>query len=293
MDFGHILTAMVTPFNQEGLVDKDRTKELLDYLLAHGTDAIVVAGTTGESPTLTTNEKLELFQLCVEYVDKKVPIIAGTGSNNTHSSIELTKKATDIGVDGVMLVAPYYNKPSQQGMYEHFKKIAEATPLPVMLYNVPGRTGVQIEADTTIALSKVKNIVSIKEASGDLEQMAAIITATDKDFLLYTGDDANTLPAVAIGAHGVVSVASHVIGNEMKKMIDLFKSGEVMDAANLHRALLPTMKAMFAAPNPTCVKYALKFIGIDVGGVRLPLVPLSYEQQQIIIQTLEQKANPS
>ncbi|MFC0472000.1 4-hydroxy-tetrahydrodipicolinate synthase [Halalkalibacter kiskunsagensis] len=290
MNFGHILTAMVTPFNQEGLIDKERTKELLDYLITHGTDALVVAGTTGESPTLTTKEKLELFQLCVEYVDNRVPIIAGTGSNNTQSSIELTKKATDIGVDGVMLVAPYYNKPSQQGMYEHFKKIAEATPLPVMLYNVPGRTGVQIEADTTIALSKVENIVAIKEASGDLEQMSAIITATDIDFLLYTGDDANTLPAVAIGAHGVVSVASHLIGNEMKEMLKLYKDGEVEDAASLHRALLPTMKAMFVAPNPTCVKYALKTIGIDVGGVRLPLTSLSYDQQQFVIQTLQKKS---
>ncbi|MFC0558550.1 4-hydroxy-tetrahydrodipicolinate synthase [Halalkalibacter alkalisediminis] len=287
MDFGHILTAMVTPFNQKGLIDVEKTKSLIDHLIANGTDALVVAGTTGESPTLSTQEKLELFQLCVDYVNHRVPVIAGTGSNNTQASIELTKAATDIGVDGIMLVVPYYNKPSQEGMYEHFKKIAESTKLPVMLYNVPGRTGSHLAVETTIALAKVPNIVSIKEASGDLEQMAAIVSATDSDFRLYTGDDANTLPAMAIGAHGVVSVAAHVIGNEMQEMITFFQSGSVNEAGKCHRTLLPIMKAMFLAPNPTCIKYALNTIGIQVGGVRLPLTPLKVSQEHEVKKLLQ------
>lgn len=278
MYFGHIVTAMVTPFTPKGSIDVERTKELIDYLIDHGTEALVVAGTTGESPTLTTKEKLELFDVCVQHSNKRVPIIAGTGSNNTQASVELTKKAQDLGVDGIMLVAPYYNKPSQQGMYEHFKKISEATDLPIMLYNIPGRTGVQIEAETTIALSQIPNIVSVKEASGDLEQMAKIISSTDDTFSLYTGDDGNALPAIAIGADGVVSVAAHVIGAEMKEMIEAFKSGNVKKAANMHRHLLPTMKAMFLAPNPTAVKYALSLKGIDTGSVRLPLIPLTHDQ---------------
>ncbi|GAE36086.1 4-hydroxy-tetrahydrodipicolinate synthase [Halalkalibacter akibai] len=286
MNFGHILTAMVTPFDQNGLIDVEKTKELIDYLIANGTDAIVVAGTTGESPTLSNKEKLDLFKLCVEHVNKRVPIIAGTGSNNTSASIDMTKKATDIGVDGIMVVVPYYNKPSQEGMFQHFKKIAESTKLPVMLYNVPGRTGAQLEPKTTIALSKIKNIVSIKEASGNLEQMAKIITETASDFYLYTGDDANTLPTLSIGGHGVVSVGSHIIGSQMQDMISDFYNGDVKEAALKHRALLPVMNAMFLAPNPTCVKYALNKLGIEVGGVRLPLVSLTNDVKKQIKNTL-------
>lgn len=282
MDFGQVLTAMVTPFNKEGLIDVDKTKKLIDYLLANGTDALVIAGTTGESPTLSTDEKVALFQLCVEYVNKRVPVIAGTGSNNTGASIELTKKATDIGVDGIMLVTPYYNKPSQEGLFQHFKEIAAVTPLPVMLYNVPGRTAVHLEAQTTIALSKIKNITAVKEASGSLEQMAEIISATHHGFYVYSGDDSMTLPAMSIGADGVVSVASHVIGNELQAMVSSFKNGQVKEAASAHRSLLPVMKAMFLAPNPTCVKFALYKKGVDVGGVRLPLVPLGLQLQKEI-----------
>ncbi|ARK30949.1 4-hydroxy-tetrahydrodipicolinate synthase [Halalkalibacter krulwichiae] len=282
MDFGHILTAMVTPFNDKGLIDVEKTKQLLDYLIENGSDAIVVAGTTGESPTLTHKEKIDLFQLCVEYVNKRVPVIAGTGSNNTQATIDLTIEATNIGVDGIMLVVPYYNKPSQEGMYQHFKCVAESTELPIMLYNVPGRTSSALKASTTIALSKIANIVAIKEASGDLEQMAEIISATDFDFYLYTGDDANTLPSLAIGAHGVVSVASHIIGEEMQAMVASYKKGNNAEAARLHRSLLPIMQAMFLAPNPTCVKFALNSKGVEVGGVRLPLVPLTKELENVV-----------
>lgn len=274
MDFGHVVTAMVTPFNDEGLIDFSETKKLIDYLIENGTDAVVIAGTTGESPTLSTDEKVKLFKRCVRYVNKRIPVIAGTGSNNTADSIQLTKKATELGVDGIMLVAPYYNKPSQKGLYEHFKEIAHATPLPIMIYNIPGRTAVHIETETLIQLARIKNIIAVKESSGSLEQMAEIISNTDDSFQLYTGDDSNSLPALAIGAKGVVSVVSQVIGPEMQAMISLFKEGKVTEAAEKYRALLPTMQAMFLAPNPTCVKYALNKIGLRVGSVRLPLVPL-------------------
>ncbi|MDV2685484.1 4-hydroxy-tetrahydrodipicolinate synthase [Alkalihalophilus lindianensis] len=288
MDFGHVWTAMVTPFDSVGNVDFDKTKKLIDYLIDHGTETLVIAGTTGESPTLSEEEKVALFQFAVKYVNKRASVVAGTGTNNTASSIQLTKKAQLAGVDGVMLVTPYYNKPSQRGLYEHFSTIAAATNLPVMLYNVPGRTSVHLGADTIIELAKIKNITAVKEASGDLEQMASIIENTADDFFVYSGDDSLTLPALSIGADGVVSVVSHVAGREMQKMIQAFIAGNVESAAQIHRSLLPVMRAMFHAPNPTCVKYALQVIGIDVGGIRLPLVPLTKDEQKFVFSTIQE-----
>ncbi|WP_026674229.1 4-hydroxy-tetrahydrodipicolinate synthase [Alkalihalobacterium bogoriense] len=279
MNFGQVLTAMVTPFDHKGNIDFKKTEKLVEYLLSNGSDGVVIAGTTGESPTLSTEEKLALFQFVVDKVSGRVPVIAGTGNNNTYASVELTKKASDIGVDGIMAVTPYYNKPSQQGMIEHFTAIANASTLPVMLYNIPGRSVVNMSAETIITLSKVPNIVSVKEASGDLEQMATIIENTGSQFSLYSGDDSMTLPALAIGATGVVSVASHVIGAEMQQMIDAFLKGNIEKSAALHRKLLPLMKGLFTAPNPTCVKAALQLKGIDVGTVRLPLIPLSAKER--------------
>ena len=211
MNFGQILTAMVTPFDENGEIDFQATKNLINYLIANGTDGLVVSGTTGESPTLTEEEKVKLFKFTVEVVNGRVPVIAGTGSNNTKESIELTILAEDAGVDGIMLVAPYYNKPSQEGLYQHFKTIAEVTSLPIMLYNVPGRSVVNISVETVIRLSKIPNIVSIKEASGNLDAMAEIINHTPEDFSLYSGDDGLTIPVLSIGGAGVISVASHVI----------------------------------------------------------------------------------
>jgi 4-hydroxy-tetrahydrodipicolinate synthase len=279
MNFGRVATAMVTPFDSKGNIDFQKTTKLLEYLIANGTDAVVVAGTTGESPTLSNEEKLALFEHTVKVVDGRIPVVAGTGSNNTYASVELTRKAENAGVDAVMLVAPYYNKPSQKGMYEHFKTIAEKTSLPVMLYNVPGRTVVSMDADTTIKLSQIKNIVAVKEASGDLDQMTKIIANTPDDFLLYSGDDSLTLPVMAIGGAGIVSVASHVIGNEMQEMVRAYDSGDVKEAARVHQSILPVMKGMFMAPNPAPVKTALQLNGLDVGGVRLPLLPLSSEER--------------
>ena len=291
MYFGQVLTAMVTPFDQDGEIDFNATRDLVNYLLANGTDGLVVCGTTGESPTLSTEEKVALFKFVVEVADGRVPVIAGTGSNNTRASISLTKLAEEVGVDGIMLVAPYYNKPSQEGMYQHFKAIAESTSLPVMLYNIPGRSVVNISAETVIRLSQIPNIVAVKEASGHLDDMAEIIKQTDDDFSLYSGDDGMTLPVLSIGGVGVISVASHIIGNEMQDMVSRFKNGDLAGAAAAHRELLPIMKALFAAPSPAPVKAALNMKGINVGGLRLPLIPLNEEEtrtlQNVLLQNSE------
>lgn len=281
MYFGQIVTAMVTPFNEQEEIDYTATENLVEHLISNGTDAVVVAGTTGESATLSTCEKIALFKHVVQIVDGRIPVIAGTGSNNTRESIALTKEAELAGVDGIMLVAPYYNRPSQEGLYQHFKTISETTHLPIMIYNIPGRTAVNIEVDTIVRLAEdVDNIVSVKEASADLDAMAEIIERTDKEFTLYSGDDSLTLPVLAIGGVGIVSVSAHVVGVEMQNMINAFKTGNVEEAARIHRSLLPTFKAVFSAPSPTPLKEILNMYGVEVGGVRLPLVPLSETEVQ-------------
>ncbi len=286
MNFGQIVTAMVTPFNEHGDIDFEATRNLIEHLIANGTDSLVVSGTTGESPTLTTEEKVQLFKFVVKVVNGRIPVIAGTGSNNTRESVELTRLAEDIGVDGIMLVAPYYNKPCQEGMFQHFQTIAAATSLPVMLYNVPGRTMSNIAVDTVVRLAAIPNIVAIKEASGDLDAMATIIEQTPTDFSLYSGDDGLTIPVLSIGGVGVVSVAAHIIGNEMQTMIKNFKMGNIKEAASDHRRLLPVMNALFAAPNPSPLKAALNLKGVQVGGVRLPMIPLNDEQLNVLQRTL-------
>ena len=287
MNFGQVLTAMVTPFDQNGEIDFNATKTLVEHLITNGTGGLVVAGTTGESPTLTTEEKIELFKCVVEAAAGRVHVIAGTGSNNTQASMSLTKLAEETGVDGIMLVAPYYNKPSQEGLYQHFKTIAESTSLPVMLYNIPGRSIVNISVETVVRLSEIPNVVSIKEASGNLDAMAEIISKTPSDFTLYSGDDGLTIPVLAIGGAGVISVASHIIGNDMQEMINAFKNGDVQKAAATHRNLLPIMRSLFIAPSPSPVKAALNLNGIQVGGVRLPMVPLSNKEQSALEKVLQ------
>ncbi|WP_282171608.1 4-hydroxy-tetrahydrodipicolinate synthase [Cytobacillus firmus] len=280
--FGRVSTAMVTPFDNKGHIDFPKTTQLINHLIENGTDSLVVAGTTGESPTLTKEEKLALFKHAVKAADKRVPVIAGTGSNNTYESIELTKKAEQIGVDAIMIVAPYYNKPNQEGLYRHFKAIAESTSLPVMVYNIPGRSSVNILPETIIRLSEISNIAAVKEASGDLNAMAKIIANTDDDFMLYSGDDGLTLPCMAIGGTGIVSVASHVIGNEMQEMIAAYLNGENEKAAKIHQKILPIMEGLFAAPSPVPVKTALQLKGLDVGSVRLPMVPLTEQERSAV-----------
>lgn len=291
MNFGTILTAMVTPFDASGEIDWNATKNLINYLIANGTDGLVVSGTTGESPTLSEQEKLDLFRFAVKVVDGRVPVIAGTGSYNTRDSIILTKQAENAGVDGIMLVTPYYNKPSQEGMYQHFKAIAKSTTLPIILYNVPGRSVVNLSVETVIRLSAIHNIVAIKEAGGNLDAMAEMIEKTSEDFSLYSGDDGLTLPVLSIGGTGVISVAAHIVGNEMQAMIRKFQNGDLAGAAKDHRTLLPVMKALFATPNPTSVKAALNLNGIPVGGVRLPMIPLNNEELaslQAVLNTFEE-----
>ncbi len=286
IDFGKVATAMVTPFDHKGNIDFEKTTQLINYLISNGSDALVIAGTTGESPTLSTEEKLALFRHSVKVVDGRVPVVAGTGSNNTYASIELTKKAEEIGVDAIMIVAPYYNKPNQEGLYQHFKTIAESTELPVMLYNIPGRSVINMSVDTIVRLAELPNVVALKDASGDLDAMTAIIAQTSDDFALYSGDDGLTLPVLAVGGTGIISVASHVIGNEMQEMVKLYESGNPKEAAKIHQRIVPIMKSLFAAPSPTPVKTALQLKGLDVGSVRLPLVPLTEEERQTLVSTL-------
>ena len=275
--FGRVSTAMVTPFDNKGNIDFAKTAKLVDYLIETGSDSLVVSGTTGESPTLTAEEKVALFEYVVKIVNKRVPVIAGTGSNNTYASISLTKKAEQAGVDGIMLVAPYYNKPNQEGLYQHFKAVADSTSLPVMVYNVPGRTVTNISPETVIRLS---------EASGDFSAMTKIIANTPDDFELYSGDDGLALPVLAIGGTGVVSVASHIIGRDIQNMVRKFLSGEKEEAARIHQRVLPIMEGLFMAPSPAPVKTALQMKGIDVGSVRLPLVPMNEVERNTLIKLL-------
>ncbi|WP_010530679.1 4-hydroxy-tetrahydrodipicolinate synthase [Lentibacillus jeotgali] len=282
MGFGNLLTAMVTPFDANNQVDFAKTTKLIEHLLENGSEGLVVGGTTGESPTLTTDEKIALFRHTVKVVNRRVPVIAGSGSNSTQASITLTKAAEKSGVDGVMLVAPYYNKPNQEGLYHHFAAIAGETRLPVMLYNVPGRTVVKISAETIIRLSQIDNIVSVKDASGDLDLVSNVIEHADDDFSVYSGEDSITLPLLALGGDGVVSVVAHIAGNDMKGMVNAYQSGDVVRAASIHRKLLPVMNGMFAQPSPVPVKTALNITGVNVGGVRLPLMAMSDAERETL-----------
>lgn len=286
MDFGRLITAMVTPFDENGQIDWDTTGRLIDYLIEEQqSDTLVVSGTTGESPTLTEEEKAELFRYAVERAAGRCKIIAGTGSNNTAHSIHLTKVAEDAGVDGVLLVAPYYNKPNQEGLYQHFKAIAESTKLPVVLYNVPGRTGINISVETTLRLAELDNVVATKDCASS-DQLSQIIAAAPDSFRVYSGDDSATLPTLAIGGYGIVSVASHIIGAKMKQLIESYLGGDVKQAAKLHAECYPVFKGLFECPhpvpNPVAVKYALGLRGMPVGGVRLPLVAASEAEAAFI-----------
>lgn len=280
MNFGRIGTAMITPFKKDGTINYPELERIINHLIDNGTDCIVACGTTSENPTMSTEEKIEVVRFTVEKVAGRIPVIAGTGDNETAYSIAMTHKAEENGADGIMLVTPYYNKPNQRGMYAHFETIAKETKLPVMLYNVPGRTGANVQAETTIALSKdVDNIVCIKEASGNLDQMGDIIENVDSDFLVYSGDDGLTLPLYAIGGAGIISVASHVIGKDMQLMLDAFDAGNHELAAKIHRAMLPLVRALFAQPNPSPIKYAMTKLGFDTLDVRMPMMEMLPEEK--------------
>lgn len=272
MDFGRLVTAMVTPFDANGALDEDGVKVMVNHLIETGTTAIIASGTTGESPTLSHAEKLRLFELTREAAGGRVPVLAGTGTNDTRSSVELSKEAEQLGVQGLLLVAPYYNRPSQEGLYEHFKTIAESVNLPVMLYNVPGRTGVNIDTATVLRLAAVPNVVALKEASGNMNQILQIAARKPDDLLLYSGDDKLTIPMMALGAYGIVSVAAHIVGEEMAAMIEAFVSGDTKTAAMWAGRLLPVFESLFASSSPSPLKAALQQMGLPGGNVRLPLL---------------------
>lgn len=286
-EFGKVMTAMVTPFEPDLKVDYDRAGELAELLVKTGSDSIVVAGTTGESPTLSFEEKLDLFRVVVDAVGDNAKVVAGTGGNSTESSIELTRAAEEIGVHGIMLVVPYYNKPPQEGLITHFKAIAGSTGLPIILYNIPGRTGINMTPGTIETLSRVPNIVGVKEASGNLEQVTDIRSRTPSSFKIYSGDDSLTLPIMAVGGEGIISVASHVAGKQIKQMIGAFQDGNVKTAAELNCRLFPLFKALFVTTNPIPVKSALRLTGFDVGGVRPPLVEAGEKEVAVVKKALE------
>lgn len=281
MSFGRILTAMVTPMNEALEVDYEEAKRLAKYLVAHGSDGLVVCGTTGESPTVTAEEKIELFKVVKKALGNR-PVIAGIGVYSTDTSVAMARKAEKTGVDGVMAVVPYYNKPSQEGMYQHFKAIAEATSLPLMLYNVPGRTSANLMPATVKRLSEIRNIVALKEAAGSLDQVSELKRILPSDFTVYSGDDSLTLPMLALGCSGIISVASHVVGDEMKKMVDAWFSGDTALAAKCHLELFPIFKGIFVTANPVPIKALLNMNGLKVGGVRLPLVNASQEEMRFL-----------
>ena len=284
---GRLLTAMVTPFNEEGMVDYEQAKRLALALLNSGSEGFVVAGTTGESPTLIRQEELRLFAEVKSAAGERGSVIAGTGSNSTAEAVEATREAEKIGVDACLLVVPYYNKPTQEGLYQHFKTIAQSTSLPCIPYNVPSRTVTNLSAETVIKLSHIDNIIGVKEASGNLDQIARIISNTSDDFLVWSGNDGDTLPMLALGSYGIISVASHLVGNQIKEMIDSFTSGKTDKAAEIHRHLLPLINALFVVSNPTPLKYALNSIGFSVGKPRLPLVEPDEKSAAFIKDTLK------
>ncbi len=282
MKSGQVITAMITPMEEDGKVSYEQAVRLAKRLVENGSDGIVLSGTTGESPTLSYDEKVKLFTSITDALGGEVEIIAGTGSNNTAETIALTQAAESAGVDGIMLVTPYYNRPSQEGLYQHFKTVAENCALPIMLYNVPGRTGANLLPETVARLAEIDNIVAIKEASGNLNQVSKIRSLVPDDFLIYSGDDSLTLPVLAVGGDGVVSVASHLVGRQLKDMVTAFLAGKIQEALEIHLKLLPVMEVLFITTNPVPVKRALEFVGFESGPLRPPLVDLTEEEAQKI-----------
>jgi 4-hydroxy-tetrahydrodipicolinate synthase len=281
VNFGRVLTAMITPFKDDGSVNYEVAEQLAVHLADNGTDTLVVCGTTGESPTLSWVEEYQLFQVVQKAVAGKAKVIAGTGSNSTEEAITATQKAAKLGLDGSLQVVPYYNKPPQSGLHQHFQAIAQSCPdFPLMLYNVPGRTGQNLQPETVARLAEIPNIVALKEASGNFDQASQVRRVTPPEFALYSGDDSFTIAMLAIGGAGVVSVASHLVGTELQKMIQAFEGGQTTVATEIHLKLFPLFKVLFCTANPIPLKAALKLQGWEVGSPRLPLCELPSELKQ-------------
>lgn len=287
-DFGRILTAMVTPFNDDYSVNYEAAANLARHLVENGSDGLVVAGSTGEGVTMNKEEKLRLFSTVLDAVGDKAAVIAGTGSNDTRASIDMTKAAEKLGVHGAMLVGPYYNKPPQEGFYQHFSAIAAETSLPIIVYNVPGRTGSNILPATVARLAEIPNIVAVKEASGSLDQASEIARTVPHDFRLYSGDDSLTLPILAVGGSGIISVASHVVGNEMQDMVKAYFSGDIAKAREIHLRLMPFFKVIFITTNPIPIKAAVNMLGLHAGVLRPPLLSAAPAEEEKIRSVMQQ-----
>jgi len=271
-EIGRLITAMITPFDDQGKVDYSQAKRLANALLDSGSDGLVISGTTGESPSLTTEEKIQLFAEVKEAIGDRGSVVAGTGNYNTAESIELSREAEKVGADALLLTVPYYNKPPQEGMYQHFKAIAGSVSLPCMLYNVPSRTSINMTSETTLRLSQVDNIVGVKEASSDLDQIQRIIGGAPDGFRVWSGNDNETFYMMSMGGYGVVSVVSHLVGQQIKQMMGLILEGDIEKAAAEHHRLMPIFKMMFVMSNPIPVKYSVNQAGFNAGIPRLPLV---------------------
>lgn len=287
-DAGEVITAMVTPFNNKKEIDYNKVEELTKHLITHGTDTVLVAGTTGEGPTLTHEEEIEVLSTVKRAVANKAKVIMNAGSNSTETAIMTAKLAQKEDVDAILSVVPYYNKPNQKGMYEHFSAIASSTDLPVIIYNIPGRTGVNMLPETVAKLAKdFSNIVGIKQSFADMDAVTEMKLLCPEDFSVYSGDDSLTLPMMSLGARGVVSVASHIFGSELKSMIRNYKTGEFLAALNMHKKLYPSFRKLFMAPNPVPVKAALAHKGIIEEYVRRPLVELTQDEKTELFKVLD------
>jgi 4-hydroxy-tetrahydrodipicolinate synthase len=284
---GRLLTAMVTPFNEEGGVDYEQAKKLALALLDSGSDGVVVAATTGEAPTLSWEEEMQLFTEVKSAVGSRGTVIAYTGSNSTAEAVEATKRAEKIGVDACLSVVPYYNRPNQEGIYQHFKAIAESTRLPIIMYNIPSRVVVNMSVDTIVKLSQIDNIVGVKEANGDMAHVAQTISNAREGFLIWSGNDNDTFLIMALGGYGTIGVVTHLVGKQIKKMMDLILDSKIAEAAAIHRNLVPLVNSMFIQPNPAPLKYALNYLGFNVGKPRLPLIEPDEKSATIIKNTLK------
>ena len=288
--FGRLLTAMVTPFNADGSVNYEKAADLAEWLINNGSDGLVVAGSTGEAATMSAEEKLELFRVVVNRINKRVPVIAGTGSNNTADSVKMTKMAEAMGVDGALIVGPYYNKPTQEGFYQHFAAVAQSTGLPIIVYNVPGRTASNISPAIVARLAAdFENIVAIKEAAGNVAQVAELYSVLPEEFTIYSGDDGLIIPFMSVGATGLISVLSNIGGGILQDVMQAYEDGRVREAAKLNARMVPLANAMFIKTNPILVKAAVTLVtGIDAGQPRLPLTPMEPENKAKMVAVLQE-----
>ncbi|MCK4863281.1 MAG: 4-hydroxy-tetrahydrodipicolinate synthase [Dehalococcoidales bacterium] len=284
---GRFLTAMVTPFKENGEVDYEQAKKLALALLDSGSDGLVVAATTGEAPTLSWEEELRLFTEVKSVVGDRGTIVAYTGSNSTSEAVEATQGAEKIGVDACLSVVPYYNKPTQEGIYQHFKAVAECTSLPIIMYNIPGRVIVNMTPDTIVRLSRIDNIVGVKEANGNMEHVAQVISNAAEGFNVWSGNDNDTFLIMTLGGYGVIGVVTHLVGKQVRKMMECVLDNNVKEAAVIHRHLVPLVNVLFIQPNPGPVKYALNHVGMQVGAPRLPLLAPDEKTAAAVVETLK------